>query len=60
MKNRKELALLLGIVAGFTCLISFFVGLGIPTESLLVIGFFFVTITIAITLVLFSQKKPTK
>ncbi|WP_157815994.1 hypothetical protein [Spirosoma pollinicola] len=60
MTNRKELSLLLGIVAGFVFLLSFFVGLGVPTDSLLVVGGFFSIVAIAISLLLFPKKKPTQ
>lgn len=60
MKNRKELAALSGIIAGFTCLICFFIGAGVPTESIGVVGALFIIITIAICQVLISDKKSIK
>ncbi|MBC7923221.1 MAG: hypothetical protein H7Z75_19255 [Ferruginibacter sp.] len=57
IKNFKEISVLIGVIAGFTFLISFFAGIGVPTETIFVSGIFFAVITIAITPVLLTGEK---
>lgn len=48
----KEISVLLGIIAGFTFLIAFFVGIGVATDTLVVIGGLFGVVAVALALLL--------
>lgn len=47
-----KMPLLIGFVAGFTFLLAMFAGLGITLVSIFVIGIFFITIIVAVRLLL--------
>lgn len=55
--NKKSLALLLGVAAGFVFLISFLLGAGLSENRTLPIAMFFTLTLIAVAIVLFAETK---
>lgn len=56
-KRNSPAALFLGILAGFTFLLSFFFGIGAVNSQLFVIAVFFAIVSSAIGLLLFGERK---
>lgn len=60
LENRKAMSLLLGILAGFTFLLSFLVGIDAPTDAVFIVGVFFILIIIGVIPLLLSDDKTIK
>ena len=53
-KNIREISLLIGIIAGFTFLVSFLAGIGAAGETTFLAAVFLAVITVAVTPLLFA------